>query len=325
MLKTTIANKNKRFQQFIQKANVIHKDRYTYENVNYTNSYTPVDITCPLHGNFSLKPDYHIVKKHGCPDCTGRILQPVQVDPLKATQIVEILNKKHNHKYDYSLFTEYTGMCSDISIICKEHGIFKAKLADHMYRKSGCMRCRKVSANIHTIEDIIDMCSKAHQYKYTYPHDLNSSYENNTSKLVITCNTHGNFTASVSNHLHNLSGCPTCSKDCNAGLNYVIKNKNSNQPYKIYIALFNQTEEFIKVGITKKDAKRRLRQCEGFIKPLFEFESTLGTCHSLEHMCRQNFLRYQPPTYFEGWTECFHISQLNQIKSFIETTINQTH
>jgi hypothetical protein len=38
------------------------------DNVNYINSIEKVEIICPSHGSFYLRPDAHI-RKVGCPDC----------------------------------------------------------------------------------------------------------------------------------------------------------------------------------------------------------------------------------------------------------------
>lgn len=47
----------------------IHGVKYSYSQVNYINNATHVIITCPNHGNFSQKPEYHIYYKSGCPQC----------------------------------------------------------------------------------------------------------------------------------------------------------------------------------------------------------------------------------------------------------------
>lgn len=53
---------------FINKSNIIHNNRYTYNNTNYIDCTTPVLITCHIHGDFLQKPTVHI-SGHGCKTC----------------------------------------------------------------------------------------------------------------------------------------------------------------------------------------------------------------------------------------------------------------
>ena len=39
-------------EEFIQKANLIHGNKYDYSKVVYVNNYTPITIICPEHGEF---------------------------------------------------------------------------------------------------------------------------------------------------------------------------------------------------------------------------------------------------------------------------------
>lgn len=57
--------------KFIQAANVVHDNRYTYPDFKYVNTGTPSDITCPWHGNFPQTPNNHLAG-HGCPMCKNK-------------------------------------------------------------------------------------------------------------------------------------------------------------------------------------------------------------------------------------------------------------
>lgn len=61
--------------QFIKKANIIHKNRYDYSKSVYINSRTKIDIICNKHGAFSQLSNNHL-SGHGCNKCnrsTGEI------------------------------------------------------------------------------------------------------------------------------------------------------------------------------------------------------------------------------------------------------------
>ena len=55
---------------FINKSKEIH-DKYEYTNINYINSKEKVNIVCPIHGEFSQRPNDHLNGK-GCPKCGSK-------------------------------------------------------------------------------------------------------------------------------------------------------------------------------------------------------------------------------------------------------------
>jgi hypothetical protein len=57
--------------EFIQKAKLIHSDKYDYSKVNYINNHTKVIIICPVHSDFEQQPTNHLLGK-GCSKCVGK-------------------------------------------------------------------------------------------------------------------------------------------------------------------------------------------------------------------------------------------------------------
>ena len=57
-------------EEFIAKAKAVHGDRYDYSKVEYERNNIPVIIKCPKHGDFKLRPDKHIYRHQGCPQCS---------------------------------------------------------------------------------------------------------------------------------------------------------------------------------------------------------------------------------------------------------------
>jgi hypothetical protein len=68
IMQCTIASKSTK-SAFINKANIIHNDKYDYSLVDYFNNKTKVKIICPEHGIFEQKPNNHLYGQ-GCPKCT---------------------------------------------------------------------------------------------------------------------------------------------------------------------------------------------------------------------------------------------------------------
>lgn len=119
-------------QTFIDKANQIHKNRYDYSKVHYTNTDTPVIISCKDHGDFKQIPDFHINRKCGCPKCSNN----VKFDSL---EFIDKANKIHNNTYNYSK-VNYVNNKNPIIIICKKHGEFTQQPYVHLLNH-GCPSC----------------------------------------------------------------------------------------------------------------------------------------------------------------------------------------
>jgi len=59
-------NRNK----FIQKSNLVHSNKYIYDNINYKNNKSYINIICKIHGQFKQRPDNHLNNVNGCPKCS---------------------------------------------------------------------------------------------------------------------------------------------------------------------------------------------------------------------------------------------------------------
>jgi len=46
-----------------------HGGKYTYENTHYVKMVEKVEVTCKLHGGFTLSPIKHLYSAQGCPSC----------------------------------------------------------------------------------------------------------------------------------------------------------------------------------------------------------------------------------------------------------------
>lgn len=123
--------------EFIEKANSIHGDKYKYTNVNYVNAFIPVTITCLLHGDYKQKPYLHL-NGRGCHKCkadfTGNRLRS------NKEEFINKANQIHKNKYDYSV-SKYKDARTKIKINCSKHGIFTQRPRDHL-TGNGCPRCK---------------------------------------------------------------------------------------------------------------------------------------------------------------------------------------
>jgi hypothetical protein len=120
------------FNEFIDKANKIHKNKYDYSLVSL-NLQNKIKIICPIHGIFEQKPGSHLFGQ-GCPTCGGS-------KKLNKEFFIKSSIKIHGNKYDYSL-VDYKNNRTAVEIICPKHGVFKQTAKKHITRKQGCPMCR---------------------------------------------------------------------------------------------------------------------------------------------------------------------------------------
>lgn len=116
---------------FILRSIELHGNKYSYEQVQYTNARTNVIITCKDHGTFPQLPTHHL-KGSGCPKCANNVR-------LGTTEFVNRSNNIHNYSYTYSK-VHYVNNSTNVVITCPIHGDF-TQLPCHHLKGSGCPKC----------------------------------------------------------------------------------------------------------------------------------------------------------------------------------------
>lgn len=193
-----------RTEKFIEKAKLVHGDKYIYEKTEYVKSCLKVTITCPKHGDFEQLPSNHI-QGNNCPKCGLEERSLKRISNTNA--FIEKAKKIHGEKYDYSK-VEYLSSHDKVTIICKKHGSFDQPPSRHLSNK-GCPKCGIEShpkRPFNTKEMFIERAKKIHGDKYDYSKVV---YTGSAKKVVITCPAHGDFSQTPNNHLSN-RGCPKC-------------------------------------------------------------------------------------------------------------------
>lgn len=67
-------SRKKTREEFIERANIIHKNKYDYSLVEYVNNKTKIKIICPRHGVFEQTPASHL-SESGCKERKTRKFQ----------------------------------------------------------------------------------------------------------------------------------------------------------------------------------------------------------------------------------------------------------
>lgn len=187
----------------INKAMVVHGNKYDYTKLNYSSSKNKIEIICKKHGSFFQLVDNHINKKTGCPKCRCECLS--KKFRCSIENFIEKANIIHKNIYDYSN-TKYINSKTEIEILCKFHGIFKQKPNYHL-NGNGCPKCVKNRPLDKSL--FITLANQKHNNQYTYK---NIKFKNFFKRISITCKKHGDFLQRPYKHLSG-NGCPKCSKN----------------------------------------------------------------------------------------------------------------
>ena len=141
-------------EQFIEKSNIKHDNKYDYSISNYIRNNIKVNIICNIHGSFEQMPESHL-RGSGCPNCCNN-------KKLTNEQFIEKSKIIHGNKYDYSK-VNYVNKHKEVIIICDIHGEFNQKAKYHLLG-NGCIYCNE---------------SKLEKYLRIKLDNLNIRYEKN--------------------------------------------------------------------------------------------------------------------------------------------------
>lgn len=247
-------------------------------------------------------------------------------------EIIEKFKKIHGDKYDYSKF-EYFGINEKSIIICPIHGNFIQSAKLHL-SKRGCTKCGHSKAGKsgkRSIAYYINLAKEVHGEKYIYDLVINN-YTSCHKKHSIICPKHGIFNQTLYAHIHKKCGCPTCYREKKHGFNLCKWASNSSQYIvTLYIInIFNQTESFIKIGITYQGVVKRfynLKQSNYNYNVLatVSIPEKGGRAIALIEMELHNSLqeyKYKPKNSFKGQGECYSMEKITEILQKIQYEID---
>ncbi len=301
-------------ETFINEAREVHGDWYSYEYVEYVeyvNSETKVKINCPEHGPFWQTPSKHL-NGQGCSYCSGKKQLTTEEFKEKARQV-------HGDKYNYDQ-VDYKHNKAKVIIICPTHGEFKQKPNTHL-NGCGCPYCASHKGGIsRTTESFIEDANKKHGDKYDYSQ---VNYKNNKTKVKIVCPEHGPFWQTPTRHLSG-DGCPNCKGFWSPEFIKKYHYNKINDDCAFYIIkMYNQEEQFIKVGITRKSVKerydRKINLANYQYQIIDEYHGTLLECSEIEQKLLYRFetYQYEPYYWFPGSKECLPIDVLDAVLYFL--------
>lgn len=268
--------------EFINRANIIHDNKYLYDKTIYTNNKTKLCIVCPLHGEFWQSPHVHIRDKCGCAMCGNYFTHT-------RDSIIKKFSNIHGTRYNYSLIN-YKNALTKIEIVCDKHGTFWQTPADH-YTGHGCAKCKSDKATYSWIE-IYALFLEKHETYYSYDE---STYLSGSIKMRMICPEHGDFWQKPEIHKSG-SGCKICTASGGPGKycetifqrNLVLKETTG---YLYFLKLLDTDGTiFYKIGITK-DLDNRIVgfTLQNSAEVLWYTSDTLYNCFLTEqHIIEEN-------------------------------------
>ena len=218
------------------------KFKYTY--VNFTNKDTPVIIDCPTHGIFNQRLYDHATSMYGCRACAND--EHSKNSRMSNDEVIEKFNEVHNNiedpKFDYSR-VKYEHMHKKVELVCLVHGPFWQKPSDHV-NLHGCPNCKADAQSIRRkvpLEEMLKRFDEKHNGKFTYP-DIESYYEDSSTKINIECETHGIFTQTAHSHLY--GGCARCGKDSLSAQTKGVEKPHRRTTTEEYITKANEKHDY---------------------------------------------------------------------------------
>lgn len=267
---------------FIERAILIHGNKYDYSKVDYLNNKSDVKIICPTHGEFDQTPSNHLNGK-GCSKCANvknrKLLTKTISDFIKEAKEI------HGDRYDYSL-SQYINNKERINIICKTHGEF-LQYKKHHLNGHGCPKCsfdKNSNKQRKPKEKFISDANSIHDNIFDYSL---VNYNNSHIKVKIVCSKHGVFEQTPSNHLAG-KACPICSESKGE----------------------NEIREFLVKNNINFITQYRFINCKNKRTLPFDFYlPDYNTC--IEFNGRQHYL---PIDYFGGYDELLNTQKRDKIK-----------
>jgi len=248
---------------------------------------------------------------------------------------VKRFKEKHGDRYDYSLFITYINSETPIPIFCSIHGIFNQSPYVHA-KGHQCKKCSKESMNLKSL------LLRANKFKLNIYEKFGDrisvcleDYVNDSTLISYKCsNCNQVYKSSPNKLLKDVStGCAYCygkgKHIQNEGYFNKYEAKLSQEIGYLYIVrLFDENEDFLKVGITKNENPLIRLEKVPYKKEIIYFEEdNMYNCFTIEQYILKEFssFKYKPLLYFGGYTECLNIQLLVKIVEEIKYRTKEIH
>lgn len=229
--KTTVG-----YGSFVHKAIKIHGNKYVYNESEYINQTTKIRIICDCGNEFYQTPHKHLLGQ-GCPVCAKAKMGK----KLSLEQFIEKAIAKHGNRFDYTQ-VEYNGYDIPIKIRCLKCNSDLTQTPDSHLHSNGCFTCSmKDIGDLYrsSKSEFVEKSINIHGNRYSYDR---VDYINNTSKVIIKCNSCNQyFTQVPTSHLSG-NGCRCISSSLAQekiarliDIDYILNDRNTISPLELDI------------------------------------------------------------------------------------------
>lgn len=191
-------------EEFIQRSNKIHKNKYDYSKVEFRVVRDMIQIICPIHGLFNQKVMYHLGGS-GCLKCSKE-----RGAKKQRTSIENIISKsveKYSETFEFDI-SSYRSFYKKMRIKCKEHGWQEMSPDFHLNSEKGCKECNSMKLKF---EEFLKRAKNIHGDRYDYCKSKDN-YDGAISPIIITCSIHGDFEMTPRQHYKG-HGCHKCANE----------------------------------------------------------------------------------------------------------------
>lgn len=294
--------------KFVERSNIKHNYKYQYPDQVINTVEDFAKIICPEHGEFTQKVTGHMNAGYGCNKCSYIAKVKSRTNLITYESFCKKAINVHGNLYRYPIQV-IDGNEAKVAIICQEHGEFTQLASGHL-RGLGCSLCSKYVKK--DLNHFIIKSKEIHGDKYSYDKFL---YIGSNTKGIIVCNEHGEFQQTPNAHIAAEHGCPYCGSGGTYSEWYFNKYpERKDFPAVLYINKMElNNEQFIKIGITKKDPNKRFKsptQSGGYTcEVIYNKNMTIFEAWQIEQKIISLYkgFRYEPQLPFAGHTECLKI------------------
>ena len=317
-------------------SSAVSKDDYFHKmafekNKWYREGYFTIESSYTDNRNYLiLRTPYGLVKMIG-----GNLLKgykpTIKAAIYKTSYFTEILREKNPKFFElgFKIIGEYINNRIPITLTCKD-GFSYSMLSANLLKKA-------IPETISVIEEDKTpyFIHHAKQIHGNFDDFSKVVYKSNKTKIEIICHRHGSYFISPSSYLMGCR-CAKCKSEILSKYNREnpsgwddsnwiesgIKSKLFSS-FSIYIVrLYNDNEEFFKIGKTYRPIENRMKEIfyDYEILKLLESGKTkeAGVCTCKLERTLQNHhkqFKYKPKIKFGGQYECFHTLDWNYINS----------
>jgi hypothetical protein len=195
------------FDEFLERAKLVHFGKYTYDRSSYVNTKTKMTITCDCGNIFMQSPEVHL-RPSGCILCGNK-----RSNDSKRLTTDEFIKKsilKHGDKYKYNL-VDYKSAHEKVLIICDKHYPTGYRIAPQSHLSgTGCNKCGRIHDSPEQMSikltKFLDKAKIVHGDKFNYD---KVTVLNVKEKIEISCKNGHTFFQEYRHHLRG-SGCRLC-------------------------------------------------------------------------------------------------------------------